>query len=107
MNLPKISDREFVVREASIEFSSLCQEALNIYAKNLDLGQVIEAYNQIIINLFSETKVTHNDFQKEIEKALELLVNKYQITLGEKMLLITEKSINVIHSVISWERKNK
>lgn len=105
MNLPEINEREHVVQEASLDFNTLCQEAFRIYAVKLDLGQVIKAYNQIIVNLLSKTKETHNDFQQEVERALESLGHKYQLTLGEQMLLITDKSKRNIDNLISWERK--
>lgn len=106
MDLPKVDERQYNLDNAALKYDIMIRRAKEAHADGkLDIGDVVKSYQQIIINLLSETeeKVTHNEFQKELEKSLEEVRDKYQLTLGEQMILLTRVGKRSIEQVVSWE----
>ena len=105
MDLPEIHERVWIVQEASGMFGMKTIEVSKKH-NNTRFDEAIQAYSQCIVNLTLATdkKVYLNDFQKEIEKVLEEVSEKYQLSYGEKVQLLTEKISSAAKYVIRWER---
>jgi hypothetical protein len=105
MNLPVINPRVGLVQRAESEFLMQYIKILDFPTyKDLDYGDLLKAYNQITINLVSNDKMYQNDFQKEMENMLEEITNKYQLTVGEKLTILTKKSKGLVDEIVRWER---
>jgi hypothetical protein len=102
MNLPEVHERTLIVQEATGIFGMKTVEVSRKHKKRI--YEEIEAYSQCIVNLSAENKVYLNDFQKDIEKVLEEVSEKYQLSYGERVQLLTEKISSAVKYVVRWER---
>lgn len=108
MDLPKVDERQYNLDNAALKYDVAIRKAKKLHADDkLDIGDMIKSYHQIITNLLldPEEKVTHNEFQKEVEKMLEELRDEYQLTLGEQMILLARVGKRSIDVVLEWEKK--
>lgn len=107
MNLPQVNPRVRLVQKADTDFLIRHVETVDsVSYSNIDYGDMLKAYNQIIINELSKEKTYQSEFQKEMEEVLETISNKYELTTGEKLYIITKKVKSFADEIVSWERKN-
>ena len=105
MNLPQVHERVLISQEAEGEFSvRIFKEVFEEYKPRLD--ESINVFSQSIINLSREEKekVFINDSHKRLEDILEEVSEKYSLTYGEKVRILTSKIQSDAKYVIRWER---
>lgn len=102
MNLPKIHKRERVHQEADLSFNKRIGE---VFKKNeVRYDESITIFSQCIVNLTSDKKVMISKVHEIIETILEDIAGNYNLTYGEKAIMLA--SIMQTHAkyVIRFER---
>ncbi|MCT4662675.1 MAG: hypothetical protein N4A40_12510 [Tissierellales bacterium] len=103
MNLPVLHERVDITEDAENEFRFRLSK--EVWSKcELTLDKCIEILSQCILNLNSDNKMIKTEYQEQVEKLLDEISEKYELTYGEKVKILASRLLDESKYVIRWER---
>jgi hypothetical protein len=103
MNLPKVNERDFVIQRVK----GLFKLHISKLSLELSLGysDTFEAHSLCILTLLGKHEDTLESFPKMVLDTLNLLGVEHELTLGEKLYIISHALSSDASYVVRWERK--
>lgn len=105
MNLPEVKEnhkRVDIVERAYYFFKKrVIEEA---YHHSVSLDTAIHAFSQSIVNLTTSNKIQLNDFHSSVEEILNVIASEYELTYGERILMLSRCIDREAKYVLRWER---
>jgi hypothetical protein len=104
VNLPKVNKRNFVIQRVN----GLFELHIRKLSGELSLGydDTFEAYSLCILTLLGKYEGTLASFPKIVLDTLNLLGVEHELTLGEKLYIISHTLSSDASYVVRWEREN-
>jgi hypothetical protein len=104
VNLPKVNERDFVIQRVkglfNLHISKLSREM------SLGYEDTFEAHSLCILMLIGKYEGTLDSFPKMVLNTLNLLGVEHELTLGEKLYILSHALSSDASYVVRWEREN-